>query len=152
MQPYDHTSIWAFIILILICMLCLIVLTIYIVHSNNKHRKRMEEITLHGIHISANIDQSIPGILDAIIQDCFNDYKVKMLIPLDEGVINSSREAEIRTALVSMVTTRMSPAALDKISLFYKLENIGAILGDKIYITVMNYVIDHNASVTSKKV
>lgn len=147
MQPYDHTSILAFIILILFCMVCLIGLTIYIVHSNNKHRKRLEEITMYNIHVSANIDQSIPAILEAIIQDCFTDYKIKVLIPMHEGVLNSQREAEIRQALVSMVTSRMSTAALNKISLFYNLSNIGAILSDKIYILVMNYVIEHNREV-----
>ena len=147
MQPYDHTSIWAFIVLILICMVCLVGLTIYIVHSNNKHRKKLEEITMYNIHISANIDKSIPAVLETIIQDCFDDYKVKVLIPMNEGVLNSTREAEIRQALVTMVTSRMSNAALDKISLFYNLNNFAAILADKIYIIVMNYVIDHNREV-----
>ena len=147
MQSYDHSLIWFFIIMILFFMLCLIALTIYIVHSNNKHRKRMEEITLYNINVSATIDHSIPGILDAIIQDCFKDYQVKTLLPLQEGVINSTREAEIRQALVAMVTSRISNAALDKISLFYNLSNIAGILADKIYIIVMNYVIEHNRTV-----
>ena len=83
MQPYDHMSILAFMILILICMICLIGLIIYIVHSNNKHRKKLEEITMYNIHVSANIDQSIPAVLEAIIQDCFTDYKIKVLIPMN---------------------------------------------------------------------
>lgn len=149
MQPYDHTSIWAFMILILICMVCLIGLTIYIVHSNNKHRKRLEDITLYNIHVSSNIDASIPAILETIIKDCFDDYKIKVLIPMNEGVLNSTREAEIRQALVTMVTSRMSDASLNKLSLFYNLNNFAAILADKIYITVMNYVIQHNKEVQS---
>lgn len=147
MQPYDHTSIWAFIVMILICIVCLICLTIYIVYSNNKHRKRLEEITLYNIHVSANIDSSIPAVLETIIKDCFDDYKIKVLIPMNEGVLNSTREAEIRKALVALVTSRISDAALDKISLFYNLNSFAAILADKIYITVMNYVIQHNKEV-----
>ena len=93
---------------------------------------------------------SIPEILNLIIQDCFTDYKVKTLLPLQEGFINATREDQIRQALVEMVSGRISNAALDKLSLFYNIQNIAAIMADKIYITVMQYVIDHNATVTNQ--
>ena len=38
----------------------------------------------------------------------------------------------------------MSEATLDKLSLFYYINSIADILADKIYICVMNYVVDHN--------
>ena len=79
-----------------------------------------------------------------IIKESFDDYKVKSLLPLQEGIINSAREEEIRNTLVSIVSTRISSAALDKLSLFYNRNNIASIIADKIYITVMNYVVDHN--------
>ena len=144
MQTYDHTVIWAFIGVIILTLFCLCCLTIYIVYSNNKHRKSLEELTTYQIHVAANIDRSIPEILNLIIQESFDDYKVKVLVPLDEGYINSSREDEIRKALVDITTSRISNAALDKLSLFYNINNIAGIIADKIYITVMQYVIDHN--------
>lgn len=145
---YDHSAIWVVIILILFMMICLVGLTIYIVHSNNKHRKKLEDIEIYKIHTSANISKDIPEILNLIIQESFDDYKIKTLLPLEEGIINSTREDEIRKALISIVTSRISDAALNKLSLFYNINNIADILADKIYITVMDYVLNHNLEVS----
>ena len=116
-----------------------------VIYSNNKHRKKLEEITLYQINVSATIDQSIPEILDLIIQESFTDYQVKYLAPMNEGFINEEREAAIRKDLVQMVSLRISNAALDKLSLFYNIKNIADIIADKIYIFVMNYVTEHNS-------
>lgn len=116
-----------------------------VIYSNNKHRKKLEEITLYQINVSATIDQSIPEILDLIIQESFTDYQVKYLAPMNEGFINEEREAAIRKDLVQMVSLRISNAALDKLSLFYNIKNIADIIADKIYICVMNYVTEHNS-------
>lgn len=116
-----------------------------VIYSNNKHRKKLEEISLYQINVSATIDQSIPEILDLIIQESFTDYQVKYLAPMNEGFINEEREAAIRKDLVQMVSLRISNAALDKLSLFYNIKNIADIIADKIYICVMNYVTEHNS-------
>jgi len=116
-----------------------------VIYSNNKHRKRLEEISLYQINVSATIDQSIPEILDLIIQESFTDYQVKYLAPMNEGFITEEREAAIRKDLVQMVSLRISNAALDKLSLFYNIKNIADIIADKIYICVMNYVTEHNS-------
>lgn len=150
MQEYDHTWIGVSIVLILICLIMLMIIVIYNIYANNRHRKKIEELTEYNIHTSANIDMSIPEILNLIIQDSFTDYKVKTLLPLQEGYINSTREDQIRQALVKMVSERISNAALDKLSLFYNIQNIAAIMADKIYITVMQYVIEHNATITNQ--
>lgn len=150
MQEYDHTWIGVCLALIIICLMLLTVIVIYNIYANNRHRKKIEQLTEYSIHTSATIDMSIPEILNLIIQDSFDDYKVKTLLPLQEGYINSTREDQIRQALVEMVSGRISNAALDKLSLFYNIQNIAAIMADKIYITVMQYVIEHNASVTNQ--
>lgn len=151
MQSYNHNWILISLILISICLLSLTGIVIYVIYSNNKHRKRMEELTAYSIHTSANIDLSIPEILNLVIQDSFNDYKIKTLLPLEEGYINATREDQIREELIQMVSNRISNAALDKLSLFYNIQNIAAIMADKIYITVMQYVIEHNVTVTNKQ-
>ena len=116
-----------------------------VIYSNNKHRKKLEEISLYQINVSATIDQSIPEILDLIIQESFTDYQVKYLAPMNDGFITEEREAAIRKDLVQMVSLRISNAALDKLSLFYNIKNIADIIADKIYICVMNYVTEHNS-------
>ncbi len=117
-----------------------------VIYTNNKHRKRLEDLTLYQMHITSNIDQSIPEILDLIIKESFTDYKIKYLLPLEEGYINEEREAQIRKELVALVTKRISSAVLDKISLFYNIANIADIIADKIYILIMNYVTEHNTT------
>jgi len=122
-------------------------LAIAVVVSNNKYRKRLEKLSYYQINTTAKIDQSIPELLELIINESFRDYQVMHLVALNEGFINSEREAQIRKELVNLVTNRISNASLDKLSLFYNLENIANILADKIYIIVMDYVVKHNSGI-----
>lgn len=123
---------------------------IYSIYVTNKHNKSVERLTEYNINVASNIDQSIPTLLEIIINDCFDDYKIKELLPLEDKYINSDGEKQIRDGLVVMVTSRISNATLDKLSLFYNLANIGSIIGDKIYIIVMNYVVEHNKNIMNK--
>lgn len=137
--------VWFVILVAAIFLFVVVVLSIVVIVMNNKYRRDIKEMTLYQINTSAKIDSSIPEILDLIINESFDDYKIKALLPLDEGYINSQREEEIRKVLVLMVSSRISDAALDKLSLFYNIKNIADIIADKIYIKVMSYVIDHNS-------
>lgn len=131
------------VIILSIFLACTITVFGYLIYTMNKHKNNMENLTKYSINVSANIDRSIPGVLEYIIQDCFNDYKIKNLAYKNE-YITPEKEANIRKDLVGMVSDRISPAALDKLSLFYKIDSIASILADKIYITVMDYVVDNN--------
>ena len=133
-----------FIIMAGVFLAAILILFGVVIYINNKHRKRLEEITIYQIHTTSKIDQSIPEILDLIIRESFADYQVKYLLPLDEKYISSEREGQIRKDLANLVTTRISNATMDKISLFYNIANIADIIADKIYILVMNYVTEHN--------
>lgn len=121
-----------------------VALSIIAVVLSNIHKNKLEELSLYQIHVQATIDESIPEVLDLVIRESFSDYQLKSLYPLNEGYINSDREAEIRSELIALVSSRISNAALDKISLFYNITNIADVIADKIYIAVMNYVIEHN--------
>lgn len=125
-------------------------LAVAVIVSNNKYRKKLEKLSYYQINTAAKIDQSIPELLELIINESFRDYQVMHLIHLNEQYINSEREAQIRKELVNLVTNRISNASLDKLSLFYNLENIAKILADKIYIVVMDYVVKHNSTVPEK--
>ena len=67
-----------------------------------------------------------------------------VLAPRNEGYITEQREEEIRSDLVAKVSERISPIAMDKLSLRYNISNIDRVIGDKIYIVVTNYVVEHN--------
>lgn len=90
------------------------------------------------------INSTIPELLLDVITDSFNDYKLEVLVPLNEGYINEIREHEIRKDLVDKVTSRIAVPVLEKLSLFYNINNIGEIIADKVYIIVVDYVVDHN--------
>lgn len=122
-----------------------LVLFAIMIIENNKHKKRMESITRYQINSSAMIDTSIPGTLDLIINESFLDYQVKFLLA-EELYITEERESEIRKDIVLLVTKRISNNALDKLSMFYNISNIADIMADKIYISVMNYVVEHNTN------
>ena len=118
---------------------------------NHRHRKAVERIMTYQVNVAASIGPEIPELLNLIIQECFRDYEVTFLAPMNEQYINEDREKEIRKDVVDIVINRLSPAALDKLSLFYNPDKIANILADKIYIKIMSYVADHNATFISEK-
>lgn len=134
-----------YLIVIFALIVCSIMCTFSILH-----RRKIEKMTMYQLHTGSVIDMSIPELLSIVINESFDDYKIKELLPLNEDYINSEREAEIRRGLTSLVTSRISEAVLDKLSLFYNIENIAEILADKIYITVMNYVLEHNTNLVQE--
>ena len=144
----EHQIIWIALTVISVVLLAIIGMLAFVIMSNWKHRKNMERLTMYQINVTSTIDSSIPEILSMVIRECFEDYQIKSLLPLEEGFINSTREAEIRRGLVEIVTSRLSSATLDKLSLYYNIKNIADIIADKVYITVLNYVIKHNDEIT----
>lgn len=117
---------------------------------NYKYRKIMIQQSEHRLHISAQIDKTIPELLEYIIQESFRDYEATTLVPLNEDYINEEREKEIRAELVNIVGERISPITLEKIAIFYNEDNIAKVIADKIYITVMTYVVEHNSKWSEK--
>lgn len=117
---------------------------------NYKYRKIMIQQSEHRLHISAQIDKTIPELLEYIIQESFRDYEATTLVPLNEDYINEEREKEIRAELVNIVGERISPITLEKIAIFYNEGNIAKVIADKIYITVMTYVVEHNSKWSEK--
>ncbi len=113
--------------------------------GKRKIENALLNVEVYRVNVSAVIDQTIPDLLTTIILECFNDYRIMCLVTRDEPFINDVREAEIRSDLVAKVSERLSDATLDKLSLYYNRENIANIIADKIYITVMNYAVEHNA-------
>ena len=118
--------------------------------SNKTHQSQLLELSRYSINVQAIIDKNVPELLNDIIDDCFKDYEIMVLAPKNELYITDEREKEIRNDLVEIVVKRLSPMALDKISLFYNVHNIDEIIAEKVYITVMNYVVSHNAVIEQR--
>lgn len=133
---------------IIIAILIILCLSVY---TYKKIKEAELKLAKYDINVRSTIDASIPAILDLIIDDCFTDYQVMILIPKNELYISDQREKEIRNDLVCKVIERLSDEAIEKMSQFYNVRNIDKIIADKIYITVMNYVVNHNKMITDKE-
>lgn len=125
--------------------LCMLIIVVYAIRLNNQYKQKLIDTSTNTVNKQAVIDETIPRILDLIISECFEDYKLLILIPKNELYINDNREMEIRRDLAEKVQTRLSPIAVDKLSLYYNISNLDKIIGEKIYIAVMSYVIGVNA-------
>lgn len=110
----------------------------------SRHRERLEEITKYEIEINATIDEGIPRLLELFVQEVFNDYRVKEL-EMTTGYINSQKEEEIIKTMSQLCSERLSPAMVNKLSLFWSPNSIGSVIADKIYLTVVAYVAKNNA-------
>lgn len=126
-------------------------LVCYMVYLNNKYKTKVLEKSAYSINIQSVIDESIPQILDVIINECFEYYKILVLIPRQEYYISDERETQIREDLAKRVAERISPVTIDKLSLYYNVDNLSDVIGEKIYVTVMNYVIEVNSLKEDKK-
>ena len=149
-EPNHHLLITYIIIIVGVIMAMALAALIIQLVLNYKYRKIMIQQSEHRLHISAQIDKTIPELLEYIIQESFRDYEATTLVPLNEDYINEEREKEIRAELVNIVGERISPIALEKIAIFYNEGNIAKVIADKIYITVMNYVVEHNSKWSEK--
>lgn len=127
-----------------------LVVIVLFYRSNRKHQSQLLELGRYSTNVQAVIDKNVPLLLNDIIDDCFRDYEIMVLAPKNELYITDEREKEIRNDLVEIVVKRLSPMALDKISLFYNVHNIDEIIAEKVYITVMNYVVSHNAVIEQR--
>ena len=130
--------------------IAIVIMLVLFYRHVKQHQRQLLELARYSTNVQAIIDSSIPQILDTIITDAFQDYQIMELFPRNEPYITDDREKEIRSGLIEKVANRLSPMSLDKISLFYNIHKIDEIIADKVYIIVMNYVIEHNRLIQHK--
>ena len=84
--------------------------------------------------------------INAFITDCMQDYVMYNIVP-NTGLdyINKEKEDEIRKALVSIVTNRLSDTIKKKILLCYSEQHFTELLAEKIFYVVTVYVADFNS-------
>lgn len=110
------------------------------------HKKELERLTSYEINVTATIDEEIPNILEKFVANIFMDYRLKYLDMQYNGqYISDEIQKGIYKEFASICGNRLSPAMMDKLSLFWKREAIAEVVADKIYLTVVDYVVTHNA-------
>lgn len=113
--------------------------------DDREYKRRLLTASEETINKQAVIDDTIPALLDSFIKDCFNDYMMLIVTPKQEAYIGEEREAEIRQDLIAKVVERISPAMMDKLSLYYNIDTIDRVIGDKIYIIVTDFIVNTNS-------
>lgn len=110
------------------------------------NRKALLALKRYEINVSTfPFGDNIVEILNEFIEECFQEYKITHLVPNHDGTpvyVTDEREKEIREDLVQIVSSRLSPILLERLSLYYRADQIGSVIADKIYLTVMNYAIE----------
>lgn len=126
-----------FLILSIICVILL--LKVYL-----KNRNKLIELARYKINmVNTPIDFNVSLLLDQFIEENFNEYLLLNVPPSPNGLeyVSDEREEEMRKDMVEIVSSNISKVLLERLSLYYNINNIGKILANRIYIVVMNYAI-----------
>jgi hypothetical protein len=123
-----------------------LVIAIMCIVSYNRHKSRLEDLMKYNYNINATIDEKIPALLESFVHETFRDYRAMNIDPRTDIVyINDEKEREIIDDLTKICADRISPAMVDKLHLFWNYDSIGAVVADKIYLTVVAFVAEFNA-------
>lgn len=115
------------------------------IHLWDKNKKESNRISEYTTNINSEVSESIPELIEGLIIDCFQDYIVLNVEYQQINYIDDTLESKITKEVGALVAQRISPALLSKISTYYSLKEIGSIISDKVYLTVLNYVLEKNS-------
>lgn len=97
------------------------------------------------INIGTTIDYEIGTKLDDFIKQCWDNYIVLHPEISSTIYIDAETEKKLRDELSTMVTSRMSTFFYNKLTLYYNARSIGSVVGEKVMITIIDYVAGNNA-------
>ena len=84
--------------------------------------------------------------LNYIVNEALNQYVLLNIIPQNLYNINTKKEQEIIEHLSQEVPKRLSSDLIRKLSLIYNESYVGTFIGQYIYMTVVNYVLEFNST------
>ena len=120
---------------------------IFIIGSNIiQIQKEKNDIKAFEIHVTTPNDIEVSNILNKLIEEALQDYVLlnRGFKRNEESHINSKEEKKIINSVSEMVSNRISPILMDKLNFYYSETAIPEIIGTRVYIRVMSYVIDNN--------
>ena len=107
-------------------------------NRNNREKNRIQEFTTTA---NLTIDHTIGEKLDKYISDNLTEYLVLNIHILENNqYINEELETEIREGFTTYISDRLSPIFMQQLSMYYNIDNIHQVIGNKIYIAITNYV------------
>lgn len=98
------------------------------------------------LQLKTPISPAIVGLLDAFIEECFNDYIILNTEFVKDKYISEIEEQKMVQSLVDIVSSRISTTMYKQLSVYYNETAIPIVISNKIYQVVMNYTITTNAA------
>ena len=92
------------------------------------------------------IDNTIIENLDMLIKDVIEEYVIFELKPKNIYYITNNIEAEMREYIVNEITERLPVLLMQKLEFICNSEHIGDLIGTRVYMAVMNYVLEFNVN------
>lgn len=120
--------------------LCIVVLTI----ERIRHDKILRETAIYQFNSTIKLDGDILDILDGFIENIFNEHLLITGSYNHIPYINEKEETKLRETLIEKVSSRMSVAMYQQLTLYYNEKAIPEIIGEKLYALISLYVEQHN--------
>lgn len=133
-----------------VCLIAVIITLLVVVTIWYRTKKEATRIMEYSVNVNAVIDDTIPALLESITAETFNDYLMIHAEYVGLEYINSETETKIMKDVGALVSRRISPASLTKLSLYYNLQYISEIISDKIYLLTTSYVVNKNTEKENK--
>ena len=94
------------------------------------------------------IDNTAIESLDTLIQDILEEYVILQMKPKVRDIyyINNNMETEMREYIVEEVSNRIPVLLMKKLEYICNPDYLGDLIGKRVYMAVMNYVLDFNTS------
>lgn len=89
-------------------------------------------------------EEEILGHLNYIIEEALDQYVIMNIKPKGIYYISNSMENELNEVLAESIPARISPTLYSQLQLIYNPEIIGTVIGEKIYMNVLSYVLNFN--------
>lgn len=127
------------------CYFVTIILLIFIVLANIFSKiDRLISLKETQITMRARLDNSALTALDNIINEAFEEYKILEFNVKEYQYISNAIEKEIVEYLSAEVSRRISPLLLKKLEYLYNKEYVGQLIGKRVYLIVLNFVLEYN--------
>lgn len=137
---FEELFIEELILLLIIAMVATVILLV----TNYKLKKENNHLLEYSINVNAQINEEIPLILENMTHECFDEYMLLNQAYKEKHYITDEEETNIMKEVGTMVADRLSPAAIDKLSVYYNRNMLAEIISNKIYILVMAYAAENN--------
>lgn len=130
-------------LLVLMCVLYIFKHIFEIIREEMQHRRVK-------MYAEMKLDTSALDILDNIINEALNEYTIFNMPAKEINYINSKEEEKIISYMQVEVAKRIPTTLYKKLEIILNTEYIGNYIGTRIYMTVLNYVLEVNTGSEQK--